>query len=80
MTDKSPTEQGLVIVGKRRANTSEGAARRAGITRDKLPRLSFAGTLAFAASSLPGGKKTFMEFVRLASKRDDSLVELVGTR
>ena len=48
-----------------RSNTSEGTARRLGLVRPAVHRVPLFGTLAYAASRLPGGKRTFMEYARL---------------
>lgn len=48
-----------------RSNTSEGTARRLGLVRPAVRTLPLFGTLAYAASRLPGGKRTLMEYARL---------------
>jgi hypothetical protein len=80
MTDKSPKEQGLVIVGKRRANTSEGAARRGRNHQRQAPEAEFCGHFGVCCIQASRGQEDLLEFVRLASNRDDSLVELVARR
>jgi len=58
-----------------RSNTSEGTARRLGLVRPAVHRLPLFGSLAYAASRLPGGKHTFMEYARLcATERIKALV------
>jgi hypothetical protein len=57
------------------SNRSAATASRIGLTRPfvaKLPRL---GTLAYAASRLPGGKWTFIDFARLC--QDECIKALV---
>lgn len=58
-------------------NTSEGVAERSGVKKNKLQRLRFKGTLGYAASRIHGGRKVFMEFVRIASQSDERLLPLV---
>ena len=59
-----------------RSNTSEGTARRLGLARPAVHRLPMFGTLAYVASRLPGGKRTFMEYARLCES--EHIKVLVG--
>lgn len=59
-----------------RSNTSEGTARRLGLARPAMHKLPSFGTLAYAASRLPGGKRTFMEYAHLC--KDEGIKGLVG--
>ena len=78
---KTGNIKGLAVIGSNskpvKANTSEGVARRTGISKSKLPKLSFKGSLAFAASKVPGGKKVFMEYVKMGIGSDERIKELI---
>src|SRR5213082_2573805 len=50
------------------SNRAAGTARRLGLARPFLNRLPFTGCLSYAASLLPGGKWTFMDWLRLSSE------------
>ncbi len=50
------------------SNTSAGTARRVGLSRPALCKLPFQGTLAYAASRIPGGKYTFLEYARMCEE------------
>jgi hypothetical protein len=58
-----------------RSNTSEGTTRRLGLARPVVRRSALFGTLAYAASRLPGGKHTLMEYAHLCE--DEPIKALV---
>ena len=57
-------------------NTSEGAVERSGVKKNKLQRLRFKGTLAYAASRI-GGKENFFDLVRQSARENKWLMPLV---